>query len=169
MVKKLFAIVFFTLLLFFGIKYILQKAYIDELGKGYYIYLSSHQILQSRTTKNIRLMDILKTKHNDRYIIAIRLPMRVFYGDKNCTTFSEQQISYVLIDKQTDHIYETNDYEKLTQKLTKNNVQISFSPEELKQAKRKLKNRRHLYKNRQTLMYLEKYCTEDFKYPIEKF
>ena len=141
-----------------------------KLGKGdYFIYDTGFHTIKSFKNKKLYIGDILKSKYNDNYIIAIRVPVKIFYGEKNCHSFFENTLHYLLINKETDKIYETDDYLKFKYKLKNSNINLMFNNQELEQAKKKFQKNKHLYTNMKTLEYLKNNCTEDFRYPIEKF
>jgi hypothetical protein len=141
-----------------------------KLGKGnYFIYNTGFDAIKSFKDKKLYLIDISKSKYNDNYIIAIRIPVKVFYGKKDCTTFFDYSIHYLIINKHTNKVYETDDYLKFKYKVKNLNVNLIFTNQEIEQSKKKFEKNKHLYKNTKTLEYLKNNCKEDFIYPIEKF
>lgn len=161
----LFVIIF----LFIAINEVIKKIYIEELGNGYYLYQSDFNILKSRIDDKVNIIDILEKEYDDKYIITIRIPVRAFYGEENCTIFSDHTLRYLIINKQSNKIYETDSYLKFKHKVKNLNVNLMFSNQALEQSKKKFEKNRHLYKNTKTLEYLENKCKEDFIYPIEEY
>lgn len=141
-----------------------------KLGKGnYFIYNIGFNAIKSFKDQKLYLIDILKSKYNDNYITAIRIPGKIFYGKKDCATFFDYSIHYLIINKKTAKVYETDDYLKFKHKIKKLNVDLAFTIQEIEQVKDRLEKNQHLYRNTKTLEYLKNNCKEDFKYPIERF
>lgn len=142
--------------------------YSGKLGKGnFYDYNTGFHAIKSKDKKNIYLIDILTRKYDDNHIIAIRVPAKIFYGANECSTFFNKKISYLIINKSTYKIYETNTYEKFKDKLKNLNIKINFDDNDLIKAQKRYNKKKHLYKIDKTLSYLNNNCKEDFKYPIE--
>jgi hypothetical protein len=160
MIRNVFKIVLFLILIFTTYIILFVVNINNSLGNGYYLYNNGGftgtgiSYLKHNKYSTLELPYILDVKHNERYIIAYQL-YSYHYSCKNNEQISlENRTRFIIVDKFKNDIFVTFSKKKFKNKKDNLNIKESlyFS---LKS------NRRLKVLNEVELLYINNNCQED--------
>ncbi len=169
MVKKIFKILFIFLFIWLTISTIHYLFFWGKLGKGYYIYDYGATALKCNRLK-LHLTDIKDWEYTEKYIVVKRIPDELYTcNNGESHVFYNNQLQYLIIDKNTDKIYTTYNKDKFLELKDKFGIKKEFTIDNNKLLN-SMKNSQNMYNNiGEDIEYIKKHCKKYKEYPIVEY